>query len=177
MLVLHCTKKLQAAIKLKKQDLVDTNIQTNNFCSWSLNLIEIDGRPCLLAANDQTLFNFLITDVPKLDATQLIELFKSYLHCVLAEEGFEQSFIQKLMTSDIAEVRFANTNNRRVLGSLNELAFMYSCHLEDEGVHSPRLPEIIKKMNRVVMGMISSSSINEVHDLFGLERPKNQRLT
>lgn len=173
MLVLRCTKKLQTALKLKKTDLVDASVETSNFCSWHLNLIEIDGRPCLLVANDQTLFNFLIANVPQLDATQLIQLFKSYLHCVLAEEGFEQTFIQNLMT-DFGEVRFANTNSRRVLGSLNELAFFYLCHLEDEGIHSPRLPEIIKKMNRVVMGMISSSAINEVHDLFGLERPQHQ---
>lgn len=92
MLVLRCTKKLQTAIKLKKADLVDANIETNNFCSWYLNLIEIDGSPCLLVVNDQTLFNFLIADVPRLDASQLVELFKSYLHCILAEEGFEQSF-------------------------------------------------------------------------------------
>ena len=172
MLVLRCTKKLQTAIRLKKADLVDANIETSNFCSWYLNLIEIDGCPCLLAANNQTLFNFLIADIPKLDADQLLKLFKSYLHCVLAEEGLEQTFIHKLM-DEFAEVRFANTNSRRVLGSLNELAFMYVCHLEDEGVHSSRLPEIIKKMNRVVMGMTSTSSINELHDLFGLERPQN----
>lgn len=174
MLVLRCTKKLQTAIKLKKSDLVNVDIKTAKFSSWFLNLIEIDGRPCLLAANDQTLFNFLIADVPKLTAEQLIELFKSYLHCVLAEEGFDQTFIHKLM-DEFTEVRFANTNSRRVLGSLNELAFFYQCHLEEESVHSPRLPEMIKKMNRLVMGMIGSSSINEVHDLFGLERPKNQR--
>ena len=171
MLVLRCTKKLQTAIRLKKADLVDPNIETSDFCSWYLNLIEIDGRLCLLAANDQTLFNFLITDVPKLKADQLVELFKSYLHCILAEEGFKQTFIHGLM-DDFADVRFANTNSRRVLGSLNELAFMYVCHLEDEGVHSPRLPEIIKKMNRVVMGMIDTYAIHEVHDLFGLERQK-----
>lgn len=171
MLVLRCTKKLQTAIRLKKTDLVDPNVETGDFCSWSLNLIEIDGCPCLLAANDQTLFNFLIADVPMLEAEQLIKLFKSYLHCILAEEGFGQPFILKLM-KEFDEVRFANTNNRRVLGSLNELGFMYACHLEDEGIHSPRLPEIIKHMNRVVMGMTTTSSINELHDLFGLERPK-----
>lgn len=173
MLVLRCTKKLQTAIKLKKSDLVNVDIETANFSSWFLNLIEIDGRPCLLAANDQTLFNFLLADVPKLTAEQLIELFKSYLHCVLAEEGLEQDFIHKLMDK-FTEVRFANTNSRRVLGSLNELAFFYQCHLEEEGVHSPRLPEIIKSMNRIVMGMVTTTSINEVHDLFGLERPKSQ---
>lgn len=171
MLLLRCTKKLQASIRLKKTDLVDPNVETSNFCSWYLNLIEIDGRPCLLAANDQTLFNFLIADIPLLNAQQLVELFKSYLHCVLAEEDFDQTFILNLM-KEFDEVQFANTNSRRVLGSLNELAFMYVCHLEDEGVHSPRLPEIIKRMNRVVMGMITSSSTHEVHDLFGLERPK-----
>jgi hypothetical protein len=92
----------------------------------------------------------------------------------LAEEGFDQAFIHNLM-NDFAEVRFANTNNLRVLGSLNELAFMYGYHLEDEGVHSPRLPEIIKKMNRVVMGMIDTYAIHEVHDLFGLERQEFER--
>ncbi|OAI18310.1 hypothetical protein A1507_09705 [Methylomonas koyamae] len=173
MLVLRCTKKLQTALKLKKTDLVDANVETSNFCSWYLNLIEIDGRRCLLVANDQTLFNFLIVDVPQLEAIQLIQLFKSFLHCVLADEGFEQTFIQNLM-NDFTEVRFANTNSRRVLGSLNELAFFYLCHLDEEGVHSPKLPEIIKKMNRVVMGMISSSAINEVHNLLGLESPQHQ---
>ena len=171
MLVLRCTKKLQTAIRLKKTDLVDANIETSNCCSWYLNLIEIDGRPCLLAANDQTLFNFLIADIPKLDADQLLKLFKSYLHCILAEEGFDQPFIHKLM-AEFTEVRFANTNSRRVLGSLNELAFMYTCHLEDEGVHTSRLPEIIKKMNRVVMGMISTTAINELYGLLGLEPQK-----
>ncbi len=39
-------------------------------------------------------------------------------------------------------------------------------------VHCPRLPEIIKHMNCVVMGMIETYSIHEVHDLFGLERSK-----
>ncbi len=51
MLILRCTKKLQTAIKLKKADLVDPDVETSGFCSWHLNLIEIDDRPCLLAAN------------------------------------------------------------------------------------------------------------------------------
>lgn len=39
MLVLRCTKKLQTAIKLKKTDLIDSNVETSDFCSWYLNLI------------------------------------------------------------------------------------------------------------------------------------------
>lgn len=171
MLVLRCTKKLQTAIRLKKADVVEPDTENNGFNSWHLNLIEIDGCSCLLAANDVTLFNFLIADVPKLNANQFADLFKSYLHCVLAEEGFDQAFIDNIM-QDFAGVRFANTNNRRILGSLNELAFMYSCHLEEVGVHSCRLPEIIKKMNRIVMSMIDTYPIHKLHDLFSLERKK-----
>ena len=169
MLVLRCTKKLQTAIRIKKPELVEPDAEIKGFNAWHLNLVEINGYPCLLAANDQTLFNFLIADIPQLNTEQLVELFKGYLHCVLAAEGFDQSLINNLM-NDFADVRFANTNNRRITGSMKELAFMYSYHLEDEGIH--QLPKIIKKMNRTILGMIDTFPILKLHDLFGLERPK-----
>lgn len=169
MLVLRCTKKLQSAIRLKKSDLADTDVLTAGFNAWHLNLVEINGCSCLLAANDATLFNFLIADIPQLNPEHMVELLKSYLHCVLAEEGFDQNVIKNLM-NDFSDVRFANTNNRRILGSMKELAFMYSYHFEDEGIH--QLPEIIKKMNRTILGMIDTFAIHKLHDLLGLERPK-----
>ena len=55
-----------------------------------------------------------------------------------------------------SDCRIANTNDKRVLGSLNELAFMYGYHIADAGsVHSYQVPEIIKKMKRAPMGMLN----------------------
>ena len=36
---------------------------------------------------------------------------------------------------------------------MNELAFMHPCHFEDDNIYSYKLPEIVRKMNRVIMIM------------------------
>jgi len=165
-LILHCTKKLQSFLKIGKTSLVDANPQTEDLGSWHLNIIELDRHLCVIAAHDQTLFNFLIADLPRMNANQFVELFKSYLGCILAEEGFSQDWIAEQMTR-FNEVGFANTNSRQILGCLNELSFMYSYRIEDEGsIHTPMLPEIIKKMNRIIFGPIKGHPIDGVHALY-----------
>jgi 1,4-dihydroxy-2-naphthoyl-CoA synthase len=43
---------------------------------------------------------------------------------------------------------------------MNELAFMYACHFEEDNLNSSKLPEIIKSMNRVIMGMVNGYSVD-----------------
>lgn len=64
MLILHCTKKLQSFLKISKTSLVDTDMHVEGLGSWHLNIIELDRHLCVIAAHDQTLFNFLIADLP-----------------------------------------------------------------------------------------------------------------
>lgn len=170
MLILHCTKKLQSFLKISKTSLVDTDTHVEGLGSWHLNIIELDRHLCVIAAHDQTLFNFLIADLPRMNANQFVELFKSYLGCILVEEGFSQDWIAEQMTG-FNEVGFSNTNSRQMLGCLNELSFMYSYQIEGEGgVHTPMLPEIIKKLNRVILGPIKGHPIDGVHALYAKAR-------
>lgn len=61
---------------------------------------------------------------------------------------------EKIM-SEYDEVGYARTNSKRVLGSMNDLAFHYKYHiLEEGGVHSPAVPGIIRKLNHMPMGAI-----------------------
>lgn len=168
MLLLRCTKKLQTAIGLKKSALLEGVVDDSVFESWHANLIELCGSQGILVAHDKTLFNFLIADVPVHNAQQFIETFKSYLRCCLVEEGFDTVLIDKLLDR-YSDCQFATTNSKRVLGSLNELAFMYGYHVEDAGsVHSYMVPEIIKKMNRVPMGMLNGKyAIDAFRESFG----------
>jgi hypothetical protein len=48
---------------------------------------------------------------------------------------------------------------------------MYGYHIEDAGsVHSYQVPEIIKKMNRVPMGMLNGKyAIDAFHETFNLK--------
>jgi len=45
--------------------------------------------------------------------------------------------------------------NKSVLGSMNDLAFHYKYSImEAGGVHSPAVPEIIRRLNRMPMGAL-----------------------
>jgi len=93
-------------------------------------------------------------------------MFKVYLRCVLAEENFDLAVSDKLM-NEYTDIGFVNTNNKRILGSMNELALMYAYCFEQEGsIYGYLLPEIIQQMNRVVMGMLDGNSpINALRNL------------
>jgi len=62
--------------------------------------------------------------------------------------------------AECSTIKYANTNSKKVLGSMNELAFMYTCHFEEDSIHSYRLPEIVRSMNRVIMNMVKGCSVD-----------------
>jgi hypothetical protein len=69
------------------------------------------------------------------------------------------------MLSEYDEIAFANTNSKSVLGSMNDLAFHYKYSiLGSDGVHSPAVPEIIRRLNRMPM-----SAIKEVFPIEALK--------
>lgn len=154
MQLIRCTKKLQKEMGLKKSDLLDEEPRFSYLGSWHANLIHIDRRKCILFVNDKTLFNFIASDVSRAHIKELSVLFKDYLQCVLAGEGIVKRAREKILL-EYAEVAYANTNSKRVLGSMNDLAFHYKYHiLEEGGVHGCAVPGIISKLNRMPMGAI-----------------------
>jgi hypothetical protein len=100
------------------------------------------------------LFNFIVPDVSRVQIRELDKLFNSYLSCVLADAGIPEAERGRIL-SEYNEVGFANTNSKSVLGSMNDLAFHYKYSiLESGGVHSPAVPEIIRRLNRMPMGAL-----------------------
>ena len=122
--------------------------------SWHANLLHVDRRKCVLFVNDRTLFNFIAPGVSRAEIRNLDVLFRSYLACVLSEEGFVGSAKQKII-SEYDEISYAKTKSRSVLGSMNELAFHYRFHILNEGgIHSSAIPSIIHRLNEMPMGGI-----------------------
>lgn len=117
--------------------------------SWHANLIYIDGRKTVLFANDRTLFNFIAPDVSRAQVRDLGAVFVHWLSCVLSDEGFGESKKERIL-GEYKEVLYAPSSDRHVLGSMNELAFHYKYSvLDGGGVHSPEVPDIIRKLNRI----------------------------
>lgn len=164
MQLIRCTKKLQKEMGLKPSDLCTEEPCFSYLGPWHANLIYIDRRKCLLFANDRTLLNFIVPDVSRENIRELDKLFTSYLSCILADESFEEADRERIL-SEYGEIGFANTNSKSVLGSMNDLAFHYKYSiLESGGVHSPAVPEIIRRLNRMPM-----SAIKEVFPIEALK--------
>jgi len=141
---------------LKNDDLIQQEPTASLLGSWHANLIYIDRRKCVLFVNDKTLFNFLAPDASREQIRRLDRLFKDFLQCILSEEGFDKTTSDKIL-QEYAEIGFANTNSKSVLGSMNDLAFHYRIHIEEEGgVHSCMIPQIIHRLNRMPMSAIAA---------------------
>jgi len=154
MQLIRCTKKLQKEMGLKQSGLCNDEPRFLCLGPWHANLIHIDRRKCVLFVNDKTLFNFIAPDVSRAQIRKLDKLFKGYLSCVLADEGIAKADRVRTLL-EYNEVGFANTNSKSVLGSMNELVFHYKHSiLEAGGVHSPAVPEIIRRLNRMPMGTL-----------------------
>lgn len=154
MQLIRCTAKLQKEMGLKKTDLVEDAPDFSYLGPWHANLIFIDRRKCVLFVNDKTLFNFIVPDVSKAVIRQLDDLFRNYLQCILADEGFPE-LVRDKISSEYADVAFAKTNSKSVLGSMNDLAFHYKFNIQEAGgVHSPAVPGIISRLNRMPISAI-----------------------
>ena len=154
MQLLRCTKKLQKEMALKNCDLLENEVSESHLGSWHVNLIHIDRKKCLLFVNDRTLFNFIVPDIPRTQIKKLSSIFKVTLTCVLSDEGISEMKISKIM-SEYESIQYANTNNKSVMGSMNDLAFHYKYYIQSEGgVHSYTIPSIIRKLNRLPMGAL-----------------------
>ena len=111
--LMRCTGKLQKEMGLKKADLYEGEPRVSRLGQWHANLVYIDGKKCVLFANDKTLFNFIIPHLRKKDIAGLDTLFRAYLQTMLAEEGFSKPVIEKIL-AEYATIRFGKTNSKKL---------------------------------------------------------------
>lgn len=153
---------------LKRSSDATTEDRPGRLGSWHANLIHIDRRKTVLFVNDKTLFNFIVPDVSRSHLRDLGTLFSFWLSCVLSDEGVDDR-TKREMLGEYKDVLFAPSNNRHVLGSMNDLAANYKYFvLESGGIHSPEVPGIIRKLNRMPMGAIEYHfPIEMLRNLYG----------
>jgi hypothetical protein len=79
----------------------------------------------------------------------------------------DQSVV-KSICEEHQEIQYGATNNRSVLGSMNDLASHYKYFISEAGgVHSPEVPEIIRKLNRILFGSLGTTySIDALKSLY-----------
>jgi len=152
---------------LKKSDLVATEPADSLLGSWHANLLHIDRKKCVLFANDKTLFNFIVPGVTRAQIRALDKLFREHLSRALASEGIADDVKERIM-EEYREIGYAGTNDRKVLGSMNDLAHNYRYYIQSEGgLHDADVLDFIHRLNRVPMGAIGyQQPINALKSLY-----------
>jgi len=100
------------------------------------------------------LYSFLIPHVKKANLKNIVDEFMINLSFNLQHEGFSLDVIAKVM-SEYKDIGFAKTASRKVLGSMNELAFQYEVLIMGkEGLGNVKTLELNHTINRTIMGAI-----------------------
>ena len=151
MAIIRCTKKLLTELKIKPTEDIG---RSENIGNWHANLLWIDRRKCVLFTNDKTLFSFLVTGMKKPQFENFNEVFRLNLSKNLMNEDLSQKQIEHVF-NEHREIRIAKTNNRSVLGSMNDLAFQVKYRIYVMGgLVTVDMAEINRELNRIPMGAL-----------------------
>lgn len=159
-MIVRCTRKLAVEIGLRPQDLSQSSAAPHFFEDWHANLLRIDHRKCLLLTDSKTLFTFLVPGIRRRDLIRFRDLLRAHLAETLFSHSIDLTLVPALR--EISGVVFARTNDRRVLGSMNEYASLYKCYIADMGgLRYTDIRELNKKMNETPMGTLRYDSAVE----------------
>lgn len=154
MLSIRCTQKLLKELKVTP---TQEEQQGGYLGGWHADLFRVERRKCVLITNDLTLYSLFIPGLKKPELEQFGEVFMQHLFKNLRCEGFTQDQIE-LVLNEYREIKIAKTNNRSVLGSMNDLKSQAE-HIiwELGGLLRLDVIELNHKLNRIPMGAIKYS--------------------
>ena len=169
MAILRCTKKLLNELKIKLSKEIDYHGELG---SWHANLFRIDRRKCALFTHDTTLYSFLVPGLKKPHFQNFREIFGQNLFKNLRLENFSQNQIETILNERL-QISISKTNNRSVLGSMNDLAYQLRYEISSVGgLANADLAELNHYLNRVPM-----SSIEETYSIDALRKLLSRLIT
>jgi len=167
MAILRCTKKLLSELNIRPGD---NQHLFDDLGSWHCNLLRIDRRKCILFTHDRTLYSFLVPCLTKPDFQNIYEIFRQNLLKNLIQEAIPQQHIE-LFLENTRKIKISKSNNRSVLGSMNELTFQLKYQINDEGgLLNTDIMMLNHDLNRIPM-----STIKEIFSIYELKNFLNSK--
>ena len=147
MQVLRCTKKL---LKELKQESTDEPKLDGLLGGWHANLLTIERRKCVIAINDSTLYTLFIPLLEKPDFQTFHFVFGQHLFKNIMYEGFNQNQIEAVLEEN-HEIKYAKTNSRSVLGTMNEQIYQLESSIQRYGgLANTDIYQLNHDLNRII---------------------------
>lgn len=165
MLYLKCTGAVQKVLGLPKTLLTDSVPSAAPLGNWYIHRFDIGRRKAYIFMSEATLLSFVLFQGKKpVTAESLPNMMLAGLQQLLQIRGISQNTIDRALVP-YHEGRFAKTDSRSDLGSLNDLVHRYQWIIEsDGGLDRCDLTEIIMGTNAMPqrrLGWCTSWEITE----------------
>ncbi|MGB8316519.1 MAG: hypothetical protein WCE54_00240 [Ignavibacteriaceae bacterium] len=151
-MTIRLTKKLADKLKIKLS--TDYIYELNPIVEWYGHLFIANRIQYILFTNTYSLYSSIIPAKGILTVNKFIEINLSSLYELLKKDGLE-NVIEKYITPNLGEVNFYKTNNRGVLGSMNDMIFQSKYYLIEYNLSTV---EISKRLNETIFGYIKYES-------------------
>lgn len=154
MTILRCTLKLLKELKVSPSKVTDAE---GGLVSWHANLLRIDRRKCVLFTNDLTLYSVFVPGLRKPQFQGIVDVFGQAVFRSLRLAEFTQAEIETVLDAiqGEAELQVTKTNNRSVLGSMNDLALQLEWQISSSGgLERCAIDNINERLNRIPMSAI-----------------------
>jgi Domain of unknown function (DUF6933)/Domain of unknown function (DUF6429) len=154
--VVRCTSELARALPFEIVD--ESHVHATEINQWHARIVKTGRMKTLLFTNSETLYSFVIIGARMQTLLGIDDIFLESVAENLTSDGL----IQTDSISDYAhgrDVVFARSNNRRVLGSMNDLAKAVKAVITDDG--RPGLVSdrsVTQGLNLTPMGMLNYES-------------------
>ena len=153
---IYCTKKLE---KVVGKALISSEPRTDQrLGGWNANVIYLNKRKCLFLMNDLSYYSLLFLDILKKDILNFQELFYQRLIEQLDHDSVNFPVSCSSLIMNECEPLFLPTNNnRRVLGTMNELRYIIDYWFEMDyygDLNFVNLPELNHRLTNEYVGAL-----------------------
>lgn len=168
MVVLRCTQKLLA--RLTRPAVVSPGVSSTRLGDWYGNEWRLGRQQLLLLASGRTR---LAVIVPARDARRLVTVLPEAVCDRLAALGVAAAQIER-ERQEMSDVVFARTDNRSVLGTMNDYAFMAKvAHARGRAPETPAdLMDFFARTPIIALGGVRPMDL--VRDAFGADLTAGQ---
>lgn len=133
MLYLKCTGAVQKTLGLSKTLFTDALPSEAPLGNWYIHQFDVGRRKAYIFMSEATLLSFILFQGKKsVSAESLPNMLLAGLEQLLQMRGISQDAINRALLP-YHEGRFARTNSRSDLGSLNDLVQRYQWIIEEDG--------------------------------------------
>jgi len=151
----RCTNKLLKELRIKPVEFETTGEMSVR--DWHANVITINRKKCVIVTHTLSLYSFFIYGVTRKDFDSFKTLFNDHLRAQLKSEGLSKPALFDINGDDV-DLIITKTNNRSVLGSMNELSYGLQYAVWDwEGTDTPDEVKMADYINDTPMTAIKET--------------------